>query len=414
MKVALALPRPLFPTDTGGKIRTLNIMTRLSSEVEIHAVSFAERGVDDAAIAEMQRVFASYTPVYWREAPKFSPRFYSDFARSRLSRFPYFLYKYVRPEFRRTVEAVAQEKGTDILLCDFLHPAAAMLESHLRPRVVFEHNVEYVIRQRHWEVEANPLRKAVLKAEWQKAHAAERHVCRAFDHILTVSEDDTRKIQEEFGAARVSMLPTGVDTDYFRPLDVPTVPASLVFVGSMDWHPNEDGVLWFVKQVLPLVRQRVPHATFAIVGRNPSHRLGGAVSAEDGVQITGRVDDVRPYIARAEVVVVPLRIGGGTRIKIFEAMAMAKPVVATALGAEGLAVTPDREIVIADEPRDMARRICELLGSAEQRGALGFNAHKLVLERHTWQAAARQMEEVLADCIARTGGSVEQYEAARA
>jgi len=399
LRIVLALPRPLFPTDTGGKIRTLNIFRRLADRVEIHAVSPAHPQRDAEAADEMRRVFRSYTPVQWEETPKFTARFYVDFLRSRLGPLPYFLAKYALPEFRRTVEQVAARERADLVLCDFLHSAVALQDSALRPRVVFQHNVEYVIRKRHWETEQHPLRKWLLAAEWKKAQRAEAAVCREFDHVIAVSEEDERQMRSEFGATRVSALPTGVDVDYFCPQDGPQRAGNLVFVGSMDWQPNEDGVFWFVREVYPLIRRQSPHASLTVVGRNPSARMRGLAEQDRSIEITGTVPDVRPYLARAEGIVVPLRIGGGTRIKIFEAMAMERAVLSTTLGAEGLPVENGKEILLADAAEALAVSAARLLADAELRTAVARAGRAKVVRDHTWEQVTRRMQEILAGVV---------------
>ncbi|HEV8385525.1 MAG TPA: glycosyltransferase [Candidatus Acidoferrales bacterium] len=399
MKMLLALPRPLFPADAGGKIRTLNIFSRLADRVEIHAVSLADRERDAAAIAEMRKLFRSYTPVFWNETTTFSPAFYFKFLASRTSRFPYFLGKYRVPEFRAAVEQIAAREKCDVVLADFLQTAAAILNSPLRPRVIFQHNVEYIIRKRHWERETNALRKWLLRAEWEKARAIEAEVCRGFDSVITVSEEDRRIITDEFGVNHVADLPTGVDLEYFRPQQTERKRGNLVFVGSMDWHPNEDGIFWFVREVWPRVRQAVPHANLTVVGKNPSARLKALAASDATVEITGTVPDVRPYLARAEAAIVPLHIGGGTRIKIFEAMSMERAVLSTTLGAEGLPVVPGRDILLEDEPEGFARAAAFLLCDAGRRDALARAAHEKVVRDHSWDTVAERMEEILARAI---------------
>ncbi len=406
MKILLALPRPLFPADAGGKIRTLNIFSRLASRVEIHAASLADREKDAEPIAEMHKLFRSYTPVYWNETTTFSPAFYLKFLTSRTSRFPYFLEKYRVPEFRAAIEQIAAREKCDVVLADFLQTAGAILDSPLRPRVIFQHNVEYVIRKRHWERETNALRKWLLRAEWEKARAIEGEVCRTFDHVITVSEDDRHMIEREFGVNHVSDLPTGVDLEYFRPQIVERKPGNLVFVGSMDWHPNEDGIFWFVREVWPHVRQAAPHASLTVVGKNPSGRLRALAGGDTAIEITGTVTDVRPYLARAEAAIVPLRIGGGTRIKIFEAMSMERAVLSTTLGAEGLPVTPGRDILLEDQPEGFARAAAFLLSDAERRDAIARAAREKVVRDHSWDTVAARMEELVERSVTRAQRAV--------
>jgi glycosyltransferase involved in cell wall biosynthesis len=396
MKILLVLPRPLFPADTGGKTRSLNIFSRLAKEVEIHAVSFADRIHDDAAISQMKATFESYTPVFWREAQKYCPAFYAQVFANQFSSWPYFLAKCNRPVFRSTVEELVARQRFDLLLCDFLHTAAPLLEFSFKPRVVFEHNVEFLLRRRKWEVEGHPLRRWVFNAEWRKTRRIEGRVCRSFDHVITVSECDQQTLKDEFAIEHISTVPMGVDTDFFRPVDGPPQRGRLVFVGSMDWDPNEDGIVWFLREVYPRIRHAMPNASLSIVGRNPSSRLRAIATRAPDVEIAGRVSDVRPHLARSEVAVVPLRVSGGTRLKIPEAMAMAKPVISTSIGAEGLPFRDGREILLAERPEDFARAVVELLNNASLRDLIGRAAREEVVRKHSWQVVVASFQKILA------------------
>src|SRR5712664_3950134 len=395
MKILLTLRQPLWPADTGGKVRSLNIFSRLAKRTEIHAVSFADPVRDAAAIREMKRMFTSYTPVFWREAEKYSLAFYKELLANQFSPLPYFLAKCSRPDFRAATEELIARKHFDLVFCDFLHTAVPLLQCTFRPRVVFEHNVEFLLRKRKWEVEKHPLRKFVFGTEWRKTRTIEAKVCRSFDHIITVSGQDQQILGHEFGIQNVSTLPTGVDTDFFRPLDDRPQPGRLVFVGSMDWDPNEDGIVWLLREVYPRIRQAVPNASLSVVGRNPSLHLRAVAVRQPGVEITGWVPDVRPHLSQAEVVVVPLRVGGGTRIKIPEAMAMGKAVGSTPVGAEGLPFCDGREIRIAEQPEEFAQAVVELLRNASKRNSIGTLALKEVASQYSWDVVVDRLEEIL-------------------
>jgi polysaccharide biosynthesis protein PslH len=395
MKILLTLPGPLFPADTGGKIRSLNIFSRLAKRAEIHAVSFAEPARDAVGILKMRAMFASFTPVCRNQARKYSARFYTQLLTNQFSSWPYFLSKCNTLDFRRTVGELAGHKRFDLVFCDFLQTAAPLRELTTRPKVVFEHNVEFLLRKRKWQREEQPLRRLIYGAEWKKTRRIEADVCRSFDHVITVSEDDRQTVKKEFGITHSSTIPAGVDTDFFRPSIEPPHPGRLVFVGSMDWDPNEDGTVWFLRDIYPRIRAAIPNASFAIVGRAPSPRLRAIVEKEPGVEMTGWVPDVRPHLAKAEVVVVPLRIGGGTRIKIPEAMAMAKAVVSTPIGAEGLPFRDGREIRIAEQPEQFARAAIELLNNAPLRNSIARTARDEVVSRHGWEAVVARVEHIL-------------------
>jgi polysaccharide biosynthesis protein PslH len=401
MKILLTLPGPLLPADTGGKIRSLNIFSRLARRAEIHAVSFVNAARDAAAISDMKAIFSSYTPVFRSEAKKYSASFYSELLINQFSTWPYFLSKCNLAAFRQVVGELAASDGFDLVLCDFLQTAAPLCQLDVRPKVVFEHNVEFLLRKRKWESAEEPLRRLVYGTEWRKTRRIEAEVCRSFEHVMTVSEDDRRILEEEFGVGHASTIPTGVDTDYFRPVGKAPEPGRLVFVGSMDWDPNEDGVLWFLQEVYPWISKAAPHTKFSIVGRAPSSRLRAAAERVPGVELTGWVPDVRPHLGKAEVVVVPLRVGGGTRIKIPEAMAMAKAVVSTPVGAEGLPFQDGREIRIAGQPEQFARLVVELLDNRTLRDSIATEARDVVVRNHGWETVVAKVEQILEHVVSQ-------------
>jgi glycosyltransferase involved in cell wall biosynthesis len=226
----------------------------------------------------------------------------------------------------------------------------------------------------------------------------ERKALDHFDLVLTVSEKDRDTFQRLYpsGVRRYFVVPTGVDTEYFRPgITRQDAGKGLVFTGSMDWLPNEDGMLYFCRDILPLIRRDEPDVSLSIVGRAPTsaiRRLGET----PGVEVTGRVEDVRPYIDGAAVYIVPLRIGGGTRLKIFEAMSVGRAVVSTTIGAEGLPVTPDQNILIADDPEAFARAVVQLFRDEALRRRLEHRARELVVEGYDWSVVADRLEAALA------------------
>jgi polysaccharide biosynthesis protein PslH len=192
------------------------------------------------------------------------------------------------------------------------------------------------------------------------------------------------------------VVPNGVDTNFnqresVEPIDLP--PHALVFTGTMDFRPNVDAVLWFAREVLPLVRQTIPGAHFVIVGQRPHARLN-ELRAEPAITITGAVEDTRPYIAAAAAYVIPLRMGGGTRLKLLEAMSMAAPIVSTTLGAEGFPIAPGRELLLADDPASFARSIVDLIQQPEQGQVLGRVARSFVVEQYDWRQIVPEFEEV--------------------
>jgi glycosyltransferase involved in cell wall biosynthesis len=218
--------------------------------------------------------------------------------------------------------------------------------------------------------------------------AYEEAACRRFDAVVAVSPDDRDFIRDRYSVEQVYDVPTGVDTEYFRPQPSNTNPTELVFTGSMDWMPNEDAVLYFAREILARIHDAIPAATFTIAGRNPGAAVRALEEKDRRVRVTGDVPDIRPYIREAAVYVAPLRCGGGTRLKIFEAMSMAKPVVSTSIGAEGLPLRAGEELVIADSPAQFASAAIRLLRDRDSARRIGARARVGVCERFSWENAS--------------------------
>jgi len=224
-------------------------------------------------------------------------------------------------------------------------------------------------------------------------HRNERAACARSRRVLAVSHDDARQL------GNAEAIPTGVDTDYFAANGTPQREHHLIFTGAMDWFPNEDAMLFFMSEILPAIRREVPDVTMTIAGRNPSERLCAAAAAAD-VHVTGTVDDVRPFIDEGSVYIVPLRIGGGTRLKIFEALSMGKAVVSTSIGAEGLPLVDGEHFVNADAPGDFAREVVSLLQDSNRRGLLCEAGRQLVQSRHSWSSVALDFETKCREALA--------------
>jgi glycosyltransferase involved in cell wall biosynthesis len=324
---------------------------------------------------------------------KFSKGFYVELLVNLASPLPYAIKKYESIAMR--TEIITKEESIDVVICDFLAPAINVPQNLSVPSILFQHNVEAMIWKRHFEVQSNPAKKTYLRGQWRKMERFEKEMCRRFDAVIAVSAEDRDQMRDEYGVNAVFEVPTGVDTEFFRPTGKENLdPHNVVFTGSMDWLPNEDAIRYYTDQIMPMVRRSIPDATLTVVGRNPYPSLLELSRRDPSIIVTGRVDDVRPYMERAAAYVVPLRIGGGTRLKIYEAMAMEKAIVSTTVGAEGLPVSDGKELRIADTPEKFAASVVELLTNAEAARKLGQEAARVVREKFGWNGVAKRFAEI--------------------
>jgi polysaccharide biosynthesis protein PslH len=379
----------LHPIDKGGKIRTYQMLRTLKREHRVTYLTLDDGSATQDAAERAGEYCHELVRVPHRTREKFSAGFYAELAANLCSPLPYFMRKYENGRMRREVESRACSGELDLLVCDFLNPAVNVPPGLPVPTVLFQHNVEARIWRRHCEVQTNPVKRAYLYNQWRKAFSYERAACRRFDFVVTVSRDDAEIIRRDYGVESVADVPTGVDTDFFRPLGgVEPEPDSLVFTGSMDWLPNEDAMQFFTREIMPLVRERVPGVRLTIVGRKPYGSLVELAARDPSIVVTGRVEDVRPYMERAAAYVVPIRVGGGTRLKIYEALAMEKPVVSTTVGAEGLPLKDGEDLLIADAPRDFAAAVVRVLQDVRLARQLGTRAAEKVRGRFGWDVAS--------------------------
>jgi glycosyltransferase involved in cell wall biosynthesis len=282
--------------------------------------------------------------------------------------------------------------GCDVLVADFPHSAVLLPDALKRASVMFTHNVEAEILQRHAAV-ARGWRRLVWKREAAKMERFERDVLRRFDTVIAVSARDAEALAQRYGLARVARIDTGVDLGFYA-FAAPRARAdTVVFSGAMDSRSNIDGITFLLREVWPLMP---PETRMLVVGRNPPAELV-AEARWLNWEFTGRVEDIRPHLARGDVAVIPLRVGSGTRLKAFEAMAMGLPVVSTQLGVEGLGLVPGTHFVAADEAAGFAGAVRALLGDYALRRTLAETGRALLEARYGWERIGKQFEEI---CVA--------------
>lgn len=402
MRILWVKAGKILPVDTGGKIRSYNLLRQLAARQETIFLSYYGGARDETYEREIGEhlpgAITLHTPSLASNA--------ADYLRRLPARAPYAVTKFTAPEVQRVLAQWLGERRFDVAVCDFLSASLNFPRELTTPSVLFQHNVESALWRRQASYEPNLVKRLVFKLEAAKMDAYERATVRRFQHVIAVSEHDRELMSGMTDPARLTVVPTGVDLkQYQAPGAAPdrndggTVGAAaqqrqplVLFLGSMDWEANIDGVDYFCREVWPAVRASVPGARFRIVGRNPHTRV--LKLASESVEVTGTVPSVVEHLREATVFVVPLRVGGGTRLKIFEAMAAGKAVVSTTIGAEGLDVRHGENILLADDAESFARDLVRLLADDAERVRLERAASALAA-RYDWTVIARTFEDVL-------------------
>lgn len=387
-------PRFLFPVDSGGKIRTTQILRGLkrgSYEIVLAC----------PASAEQVRSFASEIATVcdrlaaWHDAKRRLLKVSRITAVTSSLPIPVATDRSSRGTALVRAELDAQP---DVVVFDFPHSAVLAPPKITVPSVLFTHNVEAEIFRRHASVASWPL-SALWRQQLRKMLRFERDALRRFDTVIAVSQRDAKVFGSELGVSNVRVIQTGVDLGYFA-YAPPTDAQHVVFTGSMDWLANRDGIEFFMDEVWPLIARRAPDARMTVVGRDPPASLVDKVRDRQlRWRFTGFVDDVREHVRGAGISVIPLRVGGGTRLKVYEAMAIGTPVVSTTIGVEGLPLIPEAHYLCADSAHDFAAAVLRLMTDAELRRRLSATARAFVEAHSSYERVAEEFERICDDTV---------------
>lgn len=382
--------RFLFPVDSGGKIRTTQILRGMKEDADYEIVlaspATAEEQVEHAqALETVCHEFKAWP------ADNRGPLFNLTRMRHLFSKLPI----PVRTDWNHAGARLIEEQieRADVVVIDFLHAAVLVPAKINKPTVLFTHNVEAEIFQRHIGAASNPVYRWIWRNQHRKMFAYEKQAVSRFDVVVAVSERDGEKFEKDYGAAGAYCIPTGVDLDFFsyRP---PTRMNDVVFCGSMDWMANQDAIEYFLDDIWPKIISARPETRFTVVGRNPPNRLLEKARAfGETVTFTGFVDDVRDHIGGAGVNVIPIRVGGGTRLKVYEAMAIGTPIVSTGIGVEGLPVEDGTQYVCADEAQQFADAVVALLDDPQRAVHIAEHARAAVEQQFSYRRAAAAFTE---------------------
>jgi glycosyltransferase involved in cell wall biosynthesis len=411
MKILFLTPYLPGPPIFGGQRRIHGLMTQLASSHELSIIALTDGYADHRpSLLEAQNYCRHVIAVPDKLHRKKGRQKRMSQLRSLVSRQSWERIVYRCDAVQDALDQHLAQHEYDIIVCEFVFMAYYRFRfPRARTRLVLdEHNVEYDLLRR--TASATRLdRKFFHSVNWRKLKREEVRAWKRFDACTVTSRRDQELVHAEAPRVRTAVVPNGVDIELFRPRELATEPMTLLFFGAINYYPNTDAALFFAKEVMPLLKARYPSLRLRIVGPigdSPVNDLHG-----EDIRVVGFVDDVLAEIARATIVVAPLRIGGGTRLKILEAMAMSKVVVATRIGAEGIDVQHDRDILLADTPAEQAREIGRLLDDDALRQRLGQAARETAVARYSWRACAEKLEHFLYELMATTEHTAESGDA---
>lgn len=395
MARVLALTARLpYPPREGHQLRSWHLLRALAAAHEVTLLSCLRDDDAPEQCGPLRDIVADLEtfPIRVQQSPA---ALAAAAAKSLFARTPFVVAKYAAAPMRARV--AARMGATDLIHVDMLPLMALVGDGERPPLVLNAHNVEHaLLRQRAASEPRLPLR-AFLRSQTAMLEAFERDSCRRADRVIACSADDARMLSALAPRTPVAIVPNGVDVEAKRPCTTPARAAQLVFVGSMGWFPNREGVQWFLAEIFPRILAARPDAEFVIVGKPEGLRV--PIALQGHVRLAGFVDDVAASVCEAEVCVVPLRSGSGTRLKVLEAMAHAKPIVTTTIGAQGIDLAPETEALFADDADAFAASVLRLLAAPQAAVALGAAARARAKAQYDWNAIGAQALDVYSELL---------------
>ena len=390
MKTLFLSPTVPFPLTDGGRIRVFNLLKQIAEKSDVTLLALETQPTDAEGVAQLQQLGLQVHLV--PNAPTLPRVSFRTLVNAFLKRQPITVARYDLPVYRQKFRELVATENFDLVHYEMFHTAQFQTEVDL-PSVLSQQNVDSAIWRRLCGETANPFYKFAYWTQQLAFQRYERVLSPKFDAVTCTSDIDAAVFQRHCAADTIEIIPNGVDVTHYQPDFTSEAPAHLIYIGSMDWYPNEDAVAFFADEVLPGIQDKVPDVQFSIVGGNPSARVQ-RLTEREGVVVTGRVPEIKPYFAEATVFVVPLRIGSGTRLKILEALAMGKAIVSTSVGAEGLDLKDGEEIFIADEPTAFADAVTQLLTDASLRRRIGENGRARVERDYDWRSIGEKLHQL--------------------
>ena len=394
MRILTLISKFPWPLTDGAVIRDFNLLREAAKRHEVSLLCFLFKPSDREQFDAL-RPFCKKIVGLDLVRPKW--RTLANAAQSLVTADPFIIREYWRPEMARALEKFVDEERIDVIHSHFLHMSQYVGHKRGAAFVHDAHNLEHILWQRMGSTASNPLKKAFINTQYSKLVRQQQNVARASEKCVVLSDEDRAEYRRICPEADVTTVPNGADVEYWTPRDGAVEPGSILYFGNLSWPPQADAAIYFHNEILPLIRRQVPDVKFYIVGQNPPESVKALAS--DRVIVTGFVPDMREYVARAAVVVMPLRAGAGTKHRVFQALCMKKPVVCTAVAAEGIALTHGETALLADDPERFASATVSLLQDEALRQRLGERGRQLVLDRYDWRAIYERLEEAFQEAI---------------
>ncbi|MFM1816070.1 MAG: hypothetical protein RLZ98_2765 [Pseudomonadota bacterium] len=388
-----------YPPTSGKRLRTLNLLLGLADSFEITYIGRAETAPD----ADVETFFRDHriSPILV-EAPlprKHGIRFYMRLLANLASDKPYSVTSHTLASMRAAVQRHAASQPPDLWQLEWVGYDYC-LDANQSPVVLQAHNVEALIWQRFRDVETNPLKRAYFTTQWRKMMAHEARIFPRVSRVIAVSREDAALARNLYGHFSSEVIENGVDTAYFAKTGRQAGSRTILFLGALDWRPNLDGIDFLLREIWPRVRMRLPDARLSIVGRHAPSGLVQRIATEPGATLAADVADVRPYMREAAAMAVPLRIGGGSRLKILEALAARLPVVSTTVGAEGLDLIDGTHFANADDPESFSAALVDALEHPANHARMAEAGCAHVAQHNDWSILADRLGRIWQQAIA--------------
>jgi len=389
-----------YPATSGKRLRTSNLMLRLARR---HRVTYLARSSGNAVENRRAAEFFGdhgLEPILVDDPvpAKSGMAFYARLAANVFLPIPYSVQTHDTARMSDAVRRYAADNAVDLWQFEWIPYVAALSHRGDARKLVVAHNVDSTIWQRFYETEKNPVKRWFVKQQWQKFERYERRIFGKASRVVAVSEEDAARLRVGFGCSRVDVVENGIDREQFEAVTPRHEPRRILFLGALDWRPNLDAIRVLLDTIFPAVRGQEPGVQLDIVGRNPPAWLEARTRQRDGITLYADVPDVRPYLARSGMLAVPLRIGGGSRLKILEALACGLPVVSTRVGAEGLRVVAEKHLTIVPDVEALPAALVDCIRHPRRAEATAAAGRAFVLAEYDWDAIAEKLDRVWEKC----------------